>query len=120
MASTIITSSTATGVSFGLTQETGILLNSFSRSVQADKASVMDALGSTVAVAYYNKTATISLKGVVNGTATYNLASVLTLTNPTNTSGVSGGKIVVDSVNEETTNGSFKSITVSATQYPDL
>ena len=120
MAATVITSSVASGVSFGLLQETGLLLNSFSRSVQSDKAAVMDALGDTVAVAYFNNTATISFSGVVNGGVNYQLANILTLANETTTSGVSGGAIIVDSVSEETGAGTFKSITVSATQYPEI
>ena len=120
MAATVITSSVASGVSFGLLQETGLLLNSFSRSVQSDKASVMDALGDTVAVAYFNKTATISLQGVVNGGVDYQIANILTLANDTNSFGVSGGAIVVDSVSESTGAGTFKTINVSATQYPEI
>ena len=120
MAATVITSSVASGVSFGLLQETGLLLNSFSRSVQSDKATVMDALGDTVAVAYFNKTASISLQGVVNGGVDYQLANILTLANDTNSFGVSGGAIVVDSVSEETGAGTFKTISVSATQYPEI
>jgi hypothetical protein len=120
MPATIITSSVATGVEFGLQQESGLLLNSFSRSVQSDKAIVMDALGDTVAVAYYNKTATISLDGVINGGGTYELASILTLANDTTSYGVAGGTVIVDSVSEKTGAGTFKTITVSATQYPEI
>lgn len=120
MAASVITSSVASGVSFGLQQESGLLLNSFSRSVQADKATVIDALGDTVAVAYYNKTATISLNGVVNGGVNYQLANILTLANDSSSFGVSGGSILVDSVSEETGAGTFKTITVSATQYPEI
>lgn len=120
MPATVITSSVASGVSFGLLQETGLLLNSFSRSVQSDKATVMDALGDTVAVAYFNKSATISLDGVINGSVAYDLANVLTLANDTTSYGVSGGAIIVDSIAEKTGAGTFKTITVSATQYPEI
>jgi len=120
MPATVITSSVASGVEFGLLQETGLLLNSFSRSVQSDKATVMDALGDTVAVAYFNKSATISLDGVINGGVAYELANVLTLANDTTSYGVSGGAVIVDSVAEKTGAGTFKTITVSATQYPEI
>jgi len=120
MPATVITSSVASEVEFGLLQETGLLLNSFSRSVQSDKATVMDALGDTVAVAYYNKTATISLDGVINGGVAYELANILTLANDTTSYGVSGGAVIVDSVSEKTGAGTFKTITVSATQYPEI
>ena len=120
MPATVITSSVASGVEFGLLQETGLLLNSYSRSVQSEKATVMDALGDTVAVAYFNKTSTISLDGVINGGVAYELANVLTLVNDTSSYGVSGGAVIVDSVSEKTGAGTFKTITVSATQYPEI
>jgi hypothetical protein len=120
MPATVITSTVASGVEFGLLQETGLLLNSFSRSVQSDKATVMDALGDTVAVAYFNKTATISLDGVVNGGVAYELANILTLANDTTSYGVSGGSVIVDTVAETTGAGTFKTINVSATQYPEI
>jgi len=120
MPATVITSSVASDVEFGLLQETGLLLSSFSRSVQSDKATVMDALGDTVAVAYFNKSATISLDGVVNGGVAYELANILTLANDTSSYGVSGGAVIVDSVSEKTGAGTFKTITVSATQYPEI
>jgi len=117
MPATVITSE---DVEFGVLQETGILLSSFSRSVQSDKATVTDALGDTVAVAYYNKTATISFDGAVNGAGTYNLATVLTLLNDTNGFGISGGVVVCESVAEKSGSGVFKTISVTATQYPEL
>ena len=120
MPATVITSSVASGVEFGLLQETGLLLNSFSRSVQSDKATVMDALGDTVDVAYFTKSATNSLDGVVNSGVAYELANILTLANDTTSYGVSGGAVIVDSVSETTGAGTFKTITVSATQYPEI
>jgi len=80
----------------------------------------MDALGDTVAVAYFNKSATISLDGVINGGVDYELANILTLANDTDSYGVSGGAVIVDSVSETTGAGTFKTITVSATQYPEI
>jgi hypothetical protein len=62
-------------------------------------------------------TAAITLDGFINGTATYDVAALLTLANDTDTSGLSGGTIIVDSVNESTAQGEFKRISVSATQY---
>jgi hypothetical protein len=45
---------------------------------------------------------------------------VLTLANDTSSYGVSGGAVIVDSVSETTGAGTFKTITVSATQYPEI
>ena len=80
----------------------------------------MDADGDVVAVAFYGKTAQISLTGIVNGGVTYQHANLLTLANDTSSFGVSGGKVVVNSVSEDTGQDTFKTISVDATQYPEL
>jgi hypothetical protein len=123
MAATVITSSSASGVTFGATAETGIILSSFSRSVQSSKSELMDEDGDIVAVSYYGATATISLSGAINGStgiATSAVGALLTLANATTSHGVTGGKIVVDSVSSEQSSDTFKTITVEATQYPSL
>jgi phosphatidylglycerophosphate synthase len=123
MAATVITSTAASGVIFGATAETGIILSSFSRSVQSSKSELMDEDGDIVAVSYYGKTATISIAGAINGTtgvATAAVGGLLTLANTTTEFGVTGGKIVVDSVSSEQGSDAFKTLTIEATQYPSL
>jgi len=123
MAATVITSSSAANVTFGATAETGIILSSFSRSVQSSKSELMDEDGDIVAVSYYGKTATISIAGAINGSsgvATASVGGLLTLANTTTEFGVTGGKIVVDSVSSEQGSDAFKTITIEATQYPSL
>ena len=123
MAATVITSSGAANVIFGATAETGIILSSFSRSVQSSKSELMDEDGDIVAVSYYGKTATISLTGAINGSsgvATASVGGLLTLANTTTEFGVTGGKIVVDSVSSEQGSDAFKTLTIEATQYPSL
>jgi len=123
MAATVITSSSASNVIFGATAETGIILSSFSRSVQSSKAELMNEQGDIVALSYYGKTATISLTGAINGStgvATAAVGGLLTLANLTTEFGVTGGKIVVDSVSSEQGSDAFKTLTIEATQYPSL
>ena len=123
MAATVITSSTAASVVFGATAETGIILSSFSRSVQSQKAELMDEDGDIVAVSHYGRTATISLTGAINGSsgvATATIGGLLTLANATTEFGVTGGKIVVDSVSSEQGSDAFKTLSIEATQYPSL
>ncbi len=123
MAATVITSSSAANVTFGATAETGVILSSFSRSVQSSKSELMDEDGDIVAVSYYGATATISVSGAINGTsgvATAAVGGLLTLANATTAHGVTGGKIVVDSVSAESGSDAFRTITVEATQYPSL
>jgi len=123
MAATVITSSAAANVIFGATAETGLILSSFSRSVQSSKAELMDEDGDIVAVSYYGATATISVAGASNGStglATAAVGGLLTLANATTAHGVSGGKIVVDSVSSEQGSDAFRTLTIEATQYPSL
>jgi len=123
MAATVITSSTAANVIFGATAETGVILSSFSRSVQSSKSELMDEDGDIVAVSYYGRTATISISGAINGStgvATASVGSLLSIANATTEFGVTGGKIVVDSVSSEQGSDAFKTLTVEATQYPSL
>jgi hypothetical protein len=123
MAASVITSSSSTSVIFGATAETGIILSSFSRSVQSQKAELMDEDGDIVAVSYYGRTATISLTGAINGSsgvATATIGGLLSLANATTEFGVTGGKIVVDSVSSEQGSDAFKTLSIEATQYPSL
>lgn len=117
MAATVYKSTAAADLEYGITNETGIILTSFSRDVQSVKTEVRDAVNDVVAVAYSGLTAAISLEGYVNGAVTMTVANALTLTNDTTTSGLSGGTVIIDSINESTNAGEFKKISVSATQY---
>lgn len=117
MAATIYTSAAADDLQYGITNETGIILTSFSRNVQAVKTEVRDAVNDVVAVAYSGLTAAISLEGFVNGSVTMDVAALLTLTNDTTTGGLTGGTILVDSYNESASQGEFRKLSVSATQY---
>lgn len=117
MAAQIYTSAAADELQFGITNETGIILTSFSRNVQAVKSEVRDANNDVVAVAYSGLTAAISLEGFVNGSVTMDVAALLTLTNDTTSGGLTGGTILVDSYNESASQGEFRKLSVSATQY---
>lgn len=123
MAATIVSSSAATAVVFGATAETGIIINSYSRAVSREKAEVMDNDGDVVAVSYYKPTASISIAGTLNGSTGVAAAApgvALTLASTTSGSGITGGKVVVDSVTLEQTSEGFNEFSVEATQYPDL
>ena len=117
MAATIYKASSVSAVEFGITNETGILLSSFSRNVTSKKSELMDAEGDVVAVAYTGKQAEITLEGTLNGNATMQVASLLTLANDIDNYGLAGGTVLVNSVSEKASAGNFKTISVSATQY---
>jgi hypothetical protein len=117
MAATVYKSASAADLEFGITNETGIILTSFSRNVQSQKAEVRDAVNEVVAVAYTGTTAAIKLEGYINGDVTMLVANLLSLTNDTSSYGLSGGTVIVDQIAETTGQGEFKRISVDATQY---
>jgi glutamate synthase domain-containing protein 3 len=117
MAATIYTSSAASSLEYGIVNETGMILTNYSRNVQSVKTEVRDAENDVVAVAYSGLTAAITLDGYINGSTTFDVANILTLANDSSGYGLSGGTIIVDSVNESTAQGDFKRVSVSATQY---
>ena len=117
MPATIYKASSVSSVEFGITNETGILLSSFSRNVTANKSELRDAEGEVVAVAITGKQAEITLEGTLNGTATMQVGNLLTLANDIDKYGLADGTVVVNSVQEKSSSGEFKTISVSATQY---
>ena len=123
MAASIVSSSAAASVVFGCTAETGIIINSFSRQVSREKAEVMDNDGDVVAVSYYKPSATISIEGTINGSTGVAAAApgvALTIASTTSGSGITTGKVLVDSVTLTQESEGFNTLGVEATQYPDL
>lgn len=117
MPATIYKNSAVSSVEFGITNESGILLSSFSRNVTANKSELRDAEGEVVAVAITGKQAEITLEGTLNGTATMQVGNLLTLANDIDKYGLEEGTVIVNSVQEKSAAGEFRTISVSATQY---
>ena len=117
MPATIYKASSVSSVEFGITNETGILLSSFSRNVTANKSELRDAEGEVVAVAITGKQAEITLEGTLNGSASMQVGALLTLANDIDKYGLADGTVIVNSVQEKSSSGEFKTISVSATQY---
>jgi hypothetical protein len=123
MAVSIISSSAATSVVFGCTAETGIIVSSYSRKVSREKSEIMDNDGDVVAVSYYKPTASISIEGTLNGSTGIAAAApgvALTIASTTSGSGITGGKVIVDSISLTQESQGFNAFSVEATQYPDL
>lgn len=118
MAATLFTASTATDVKFGITNETGIILSSYSKQVSPKKVEVTDAVGDVVAVAFTGNTAQIKLEGIVNGTSTFAVGALYTLTNSASGYGLTtAGTVLVDSVSESAASGEFRKLSVELTAY---
>jgi hypothetical protein len=123
MAATVTSSSLATSVVFGCTAETGILINSYSRTTSREKAEVTDNDGDVLAVAYYKPTATISIAGTLNGTTFAAAAApgvALTINSSVSGNGITAGRLLIDSVTVNQTSEGFADISLEGTQYPDI
>lgn len=123
MAATVISSSAAANVVFGCSAESGIIINNFSRTTQREKAEIMDEDGDVVAVSYYKPTATISIDGVLNGSAGIAAAApgvALSINSTTSGNGITGGSIIVDSTTRTQTSEGFTTFATEGTQYPLL
>jgi hypothetical protein len=112
----------ATGVTFGMAAETGILVTSYSAAVKSDKLEVRDENGSVKLISYYNPVQTITVAGTVAGTSGVAAAQVgvaLTIANTdTLTGGIASGINIVDSVTVSKKQNGFKDISISASRYP--
>jgi hypothetical protein len=118
-APTVFKNTAAADLSFGITDETGIIVTSFSRNVSSVKTEVRNASNDVCAVAYSGMTAEITVDGFSNGDNDLTVASAVTLTNTTTTSGLTGGTVLVNSVNESSGQGEFRKVSASMTQYAE-
>lgn len=112
-----------TGAVWGLTSETGVLIQRSSAKTTREKNIVRDQTGAAVLVSYYNPTQSYSLEGVTTGTTGVAAAipgAALTLANANTLNGVAVGGIYTDDVDVAVVNTDFRKITVSASQYPAI
>jgi hypothetical protein len=112
-----------TGVSFGASVESGILIKSFSANAQADKVEVKNAAGDVALIAYHNQRVSGSVAGTIAGTtgvAAASIGAALTLANIQAVGGVTTGTVVVDSVALSKGPDAFQELTVNFTRYPNI
>lgn len=118
MAATIIGTS---GATWGLTAETGVLIQRQNAKTAREKNQVRNNAGEVTLVSYYNPTQTISMEGVTTAD-TGIVAAVpgvsLTIANIYPNNGVNAGLIFTDDVDVARINTDFQKITVNATRYP--
>jgi hypothetical protein len=109
-----------TGATWGLTAETGLLVQASSNKIAREKNEVRDEIGEISLVAYYNPLAKIAISGVIVGTAGIAGAApgvALTTANINNGNGVTTGGVYTDDVDVQGANTDFKKISVNATRY---
>ena len=110
----------ATNGVFLMTSETGIIINSYQRTVDSDKLDFYDgSAGNTTGVIYHDFKAVYVIKGAVNGSTGIMAAAVgtaLTITNTSTGQGVSAGLLYVDKVELNHAPKNLREVTVNATQ----
>lgn len=109
-----------TGATWGLTAETGVLVQTVSNKTSREKNEVRDEVGDISLVAYYNPLRKIAVTAVVVGTTGIAAAApgvALTVANIGTANGVTTGGVYTDDVDVSGENVGFKKISVNATQY---
>lgn len=112
------------GLSFGLSEETGILAQSYSKAVSGDEQLAKNHEGEVVGVSEYNPVAEHSVEGHVTsdtGVAAATFGATLTLANSSMIDGgVDAGTIIVTGVTANGGNEDYQSISVEAKQWPNV
>jgi len=109
-----------TGATWGLTAETGILVQTTSDKTNREKNEVRNEQGDFALVALYNPLRKISVSGVIVGATGIAAAApgvALTIANLGTSNGVTTGGVYTDDVEIAKGNTEFKKISVNATQY---
>ena len=112
-----------TGATWGLTAETGILVQTTSDKVSREKNEVRDSQGDVTLVGYYNPMRKLTVSGVIVGSTGIAAAApgvVLTIANKGTTNGVTTGGAYCDDVELAGGNTEFRKITANATQYAGI
>jgi hypothetical protein len=105
------------GLVFGITAETGGLVQSFTETRNVERAEVRNQSGEVVGAAMYNPTDTFAFSTTITGSYATTAGAVLTtLANAAST----GGKIIVDSVTVNKASDGFVTVDVSATRFPNM
>jgi hypothetical protein len=114
MAATTIGTS---GLSFGITAETGGLVQSFTETRNVQRAEARNGSGEVVALSLYNPTKTYTYS--IYTTSSSSTSAGATLASIANASDTTG-KVVVDSVTISRSVDGYQTMNISATQFPNI
>jgi hypothetical protein len=114
MAATLLGTS---GLSFGITAESGGLVQSFSETRNIQRAEARNGSGEVVGLSLYNPTKSYSYTFLT--TASMSTAAGAVLSSIANASDVTG-KVVVDSVSISKTADGYQTASINATQFPNV
>lgn len=105
------------GLQFGITAETGGLVQSFSETRNIQRAEARNGSGEVVGLSLYNPTKTLSYSMFITAANTTSAGS--TLASIANASSLSG-KTVVDSVTISKSVDGFVQADITATEFPNV
>ena len=109
-----------TGATWGLTAETGVLVQTTSDKTNREKNEVRDEQGDFALVAFYNPLRKLTVSGVIVGNTGIAAAApgvALAVANIGTANGVTTGGVYCDDVERAGGNTEFRKITTNATQY---
>lgn len=110
-----------TGLFWGITAESGVLLQSYERKISRDKKEVKNESGEVSGLSYYNIRASYSFDAFTTGSsglAAIAPGSAYSFANSVSGNGVTAGSVYIDEVTVNRTNEDFQKISGSASQYP--
>jgi hypothetical protein len=105
------------GLSFGITAESGGLVQSFTETRNVQRAEARNGSGEVVGLSLYNPTKSYSYTFLTTASMTTSAGTVLS--SIANASDVSG-KVVVDSVSISKTTDGYQTASINATQFPNV
>jgi hypothetical protein len=104
-------------LTFGLTAETGGLVQSFSEARNVEKQEVRNQVGDVTGVAFYNATTAYSMSiTTTGGYLTTTAGAAISLQNAVS----STGSTRIDSLTINRSNDGFVTVDISATGYPNV
>jgi hypothetical protein len=111
---------------WGLTAETGILVQSYEKAVSGSEVLAKDEEGETVGVSYYDPVADHSVEGHIassplSGAAAAEFGTALAIANEsTYGGGVAAGDIICNNVTFRLENENYNMVTATARQWPGV
>jgi len=109
------------GLSWGLSAETGILVQSYERSVSGSEKLALNHEGEPVGVSFYGAIADHTVEGYYTGGTGISAASfgvALTIANVLSGNGVSAGLVLCNGVTDTKANEDYRMIRATARQFP--
>ncbi len=109
------------GLEWALSSETGILAQSYERSVAGSEKAAKNHEGETVGVSYYDPIADHTIEGYYTGGTGIPAASfgtALTIANVITGNGVGAGLVICNGVTDRLANEDYRMFTATARQFP--